>query len=138
MFSGIDSCITHISVTEYFYSPQSPPPPSSHSINNYKTSQCLVISVHQLGHVLVHKAYRKDDGAFEIGMSWWIDSLTAVEIYGGLVQTYDRKMRPLNNMFKITVCDMYHFYWQALSRKERESFTGSLVKIYRRYAKEEA
>ncbi|KAI9659744.1 MAG: hypothetical protein M1831_003642 [Alyxoria varia] len=129
----LESYITHIRVEEDAMYPQSPPPLDAQK--EYKKARVVVVAVKNSGRVQMHKARENDDGSFQIGKTWALDELSAIEIFSSMApkgpEGMERSQRAGNVGFVVTMSKPY--YWKANTSKEKDFFISSLVKIYRKY-----
>lgn len=127
------SYITHIRVEEDGLYPSSPPPPDAPQQN--KKARVVILAVKSNGRVAMHKARENDDSSFQIGKTWPLDELQAIESFSNnLPKNAEEQQRsqwagPLG--FLITMSKPY--YWKANTAKEKEFFIGSLAKVYGKF-----
>lgn len=115
----MESYITHCKVTEDAASPSSPPPLGS-PIEQRK-SRVIIVAVRSTGRVRMHKARENPNGLFQIGKTWNLDDLSAIENH----------VAPHEKGFTVTIIKPY--YWQASSSKEKDFFISAVLKIYKKY-----
>lgn len=130
----LQNYITHIRVEEDGMHPTAPPPPDAAA--QYKKSRVIIIAVKNTGRVWVHKARENADGTFQIGKSWPMEDLAAIEVFSPAQQGQDPEAQQRAQWagslgFIVTIGKPY--YWAAHTAKEKEFFVASLVKIYKKY-----
>ncbi|KAB8336876.1 hypothetical protein FH972_021184 [Carpinus fangiana] len=129
----LQNYITHVRVEEDGMYPTGPPPPDANP--QYKKSRVIIIAVKNTGRVWVHKARENADGTFQIGKSWPMEDLTALEVFspqpGQSLEVQQRTQWAGSVGFVVTMGKPY--YWAASTSKEKDFFAASLVKIYRKY-----
>lgn len=105
-------------IVEDGHYPSSRPPPNAS--DSAKKERIIIIAVRKSGRVRVHKARENPNGTFQIGKTWNLDELTAIENDPGQQTGFIAHLgKP--------------YYWTTSSVKEKTVFVGSLVKIYKKY-----
>lgn len=113
--------------------PDSPAPAESKL--EYKKSRCAIVSVRKSGRVRMHKARENANGSFSIGKTWVLDVLSAIRIYDNFVPSspLEAQLTERATDEGVTITLGKPYYWQCLSKKERDFFVLSLVKIFTKY-----
>lgn len=126
----LQSYITHVRVEEDANFQMSPPPPDASP--EAKKPRVVIIGVKPSGRVWMHKARENIDRTFQIGKSWPLEDLQAIESFTNLMPkdvAYQQRCSWAGPTgFVITMAKPY--YWQATTQREKQYFIDSLVKIY--------
>lgn len=129
----LQSYITHVRVEEDSNFPSSPPPPDAPPQS--KKPRVVIVAVKNSGRVWMHKARENTDRTFQIGKSWPLEELQAVESFTNSLPkdaAYQQRCSWAGPTgFIISMAKPY--YWQAKTAREKDYFIDSLVKIYRKY-----
>ena len=120
-------------ITEDAVFPSTPPPPNSPVEN--KKFRVIIVAVRKSGRVRMHKARENANGLFSIGKSWVLDDLTVIRNFSGVTPTSPEEQQQAqwagDTGFIVTIQKPY--YWQANTKKEKDFFIASIVKIYKKY-----
>lgn len=132
-FAVTESYITHISIVEDAASPSTPPPPNGNP--GTKKPRVIIVAVRKTGRLRIHKARENANGTFSIGKTWVLEELSAIRSYNGAkatsVEEEQDKQWAGEVGFTVTITKPY--FWQANTRKEKDFFITSLVKIFKKY-----
>ncbi|SCU89067.1 LADA_0E13520g1_1 [Lachancea dasiensis] len=110
------SYVTHIRIIEDAKFPSTRPPVNS-PLTNKKKRVLIISSLRNGTGMQIHKARENSNGSFQIGRTWALKELTAVE----------RDTEQLEGFF-LTMGKRY--YWETNSAKERTVFIKTLIKIF--------
>lgn len=129
----VQSYITHIRIEEDGGYPSSPPPPDAPPAN--KKSRVVILAVKSNGQVFMHKARENDDASFQIGKTWPLEELQAIESFLNSsprnAEEQQRAQWAGPSGFTVTLAKPY--FWKAATPGEKIFFIGSLVKVYGKF-----